>query len=52
MRVHKERCVHTLQLVTRTIADWISWYNLKRANWALGMKTYEQSVSPRFCGLN
>jgi putative transposase len=50
IRTLKEQCVHrtrfeSLQHATRAIADWISWYNLKRPHQALGMKTPAQAYA-------
>lgn len=50
IRSLKERCVHrhrfeSLQHATRTIGDWIGFYNTRRPHQALGMKTPAQAFA-------
>jgi putative transposase len=50
IRTLKEQCVHrtrfeSLQHASRSIADWISFYNQRRPHQALGMKTPAQAYA-------
>jgi putative transposase len=49
IRTLKEQCIHghrfkSLQHATRTIGDWIHFYNNRRPHQALGMKTPAQAI--------